>query len=313
MKKIKIIQWTMVAVAAILLIGLSACEGGQSGTLTGRVLDGFGNPLGGDGVVVTLEGNPVLNHPDQYGNFMIHAPTGTYTMLISFFNANAGLDYKLTETVKVVQGSRDLGSFTLLNQQNKEAWAAYKLKDFQKAKGLFELQAAQARTGQVYLPYIRYNEGEPGQNSALTQGVLSAENGLGWCYATGFHDLSSAKSHYLASLSGGYKNMDAMVGLAGIAAGDGDGQGALDYLNTVIDEPGLYDSSQLHDNIHEVDLIAVKSLAQYLLGNDKDSANTALSIVDQVDSAGNSASSELLALLNTLRPGGTHDPSADTW
>jgi hypothetical protein len=173
---------------------------------------------------------------------------------------------------------------------------------------LFETQAAQARSGQVILPYFRVIEGDPGQNTLLTQGVLSAENGLGWCYARGLHKVGDAKAHYLASLSNGYKNMDAMVGLAGLSLGEGNGQGALDYLNTVITEPGLYDSTQLHDNIREVDLIAAKSLAQFLLGLDKDSAATAVSIAGQVDSAGNSASSELLALLDTMRASATPGP-----
>ncbi len=287
----------------VLMIGLNACDGGGgSGTLMGRVVDGFGYPLGGDAVMVTLSGNPAIHRPDRWGNFIVRAPVGSYTMRISFSNPAAGFHYRLDEQVVVSKGSRQLGTFTLLNVQNMDAWTAYQMGDYQSAMNLFSEQATLARSGQVvWLPYMRYIEGEPEQNTLLTQGVLSAENGLGWTYARGFHNLTEGKLHFEQSLAGGYNNLDAMVGLAGIAVSEGEGEKALEYLEKVIVEPGLYDSSQIHDNIHEVDLIAMKSFVQFLLGQDGYSCDTAKSIEDDIAEQGNPASAELLAMLENFR------------
>jgi hypothetical protein len=301
------IRWILVVPALVLAVSLwlVSCSEGESGTLTGRVVDGFGFPLGGDAVMVILTNNPAINHPDRYGNFIIHAPVGTYEMQILFTNPAAGFKYELKADVDIVQGTRNLGEFTLLNVQNKEAWLAYREKNWQQAIALFNVQASMARSGQlVFLPYMRYMEGEPDQNTLLTQGVLSAENGLGWTYARGMHNIEEARIHYQASLSGGYNNLDAKVGLAGIALSDGEAQSALDYLKAVIDEPGLYDSTQVHDSIREVDLIASRSLAEFLLGYDRDSAETAQSIMDKIESEGSPASAELLAVLESFRPTG---------
>jgi hypothetical protein len=192
------------------------------------------------------------------------------------------------------------------------AWTAYRNKDWQSARALFEAQASQARSAQmVFLPYMRIMEGEPDQNTLLTQGVLSAENGLGWTYARGFHDIDEAKIHFQLSLSGGYNNLDAKVGLAGIALGEGSGQTALDDLTAVIDEPGLYDSSQIHDNIKEIDLIASRSLAEFLVGQDVTSADTARSILSRVTAEGSAASTELLNILDSFRPIGNSNSPPD--
>ncbi len=280
-----------------ILIGLTACGGGSSGTLMGRVVDGFGNPLGGEAVMVNLSGNPAIHRPDQYGNFIVRAPTGTYTMRISFSNPDAGFHYRLDSDVIVSKGSRNLGTFTLLNAQNMEAWESYQQSDYDDAISLFSRQAEQGRAGQVWLPYMRYIEGEEGQNTTLTQGVLSAENGLGWCFSRGKGNHQEGKVHYEQSLFGGYNNYDALVGLAGIAIGDGEPETALGYLNQVIEEPGYYDSSQIHDSITEVDLIAMKSFAEFMLGQDGYSKETAQSIADQIADEGNVGSKGLLNAL----------------
>jgi len=284
-----------------MLLGLVACEGGSSGTLMGRVVDGFGNPLGGEAVMVTLAGNPAVNYPDRWGNFIIHAPTGDYTMRISFANPAAGYRYRLDEQVAVIHGSRQLGTFTLLNVQNMVAWTEYQSGDYDSAIRVFTTQANDARSGQVWLPYMRYIEGEENQNTLLTQGVLSAENGLGWCFSRGKGNIQEGKVHFDQSLFGGYNNYDACVGLAGIALGNGDAQTALDLLDKVIAEPGYYDSSQIHDSVKEVDLIAAKSLAQFLLGEDIASKETADSIAGKVAGDGNTGSNDLLIMLAKFR------------
>lgn len=281
---------------------LTACGGGSSGTLMGRVVDGFGYPLGGDAVMIKLSDNPAIHRPDRWGNFIVHAPTGEYTMRISFSNPPAGFHYKLEEDVRVVKGSKQLGTFTLLNVQNMEAWAAYREHDWNRAIKLFGEQADLARSAQLaWLPYMRYVEGEPDENTLLTQGVLSAENGLGWCYARGVGDVDAGSVHYTASLSGGYNNYDAMVGLAGIALGKGDGETAVELLQKVIDEPGYYDSSQIHDYITEVDLVAARCLAEFLLGYDGISRDTAKSIEDRLINEANMGSLDLLEALDTFR------------
>jgi len=288
-----------IMILLILVTGLVSCTSGGSGTLMGRVVDGFGNPLGGDAVMVTLSNNPAVHRPDQYGNFIVHAPEGDYTMKISFANPAAGFNYYLEQPVVVAKGTRNLGTFTLLNVQNMEAWAEYRDSEYIAAIDLFSEQADRARSAQlVWLPYMRYTEGEPGQNTLLTQGVLSAENGLGWCYSRGLHNHTEGKIHFEASLSGGYNNYDAYVGLAGIALGEGDGTTALELLEKVIDEPGLYDSTQIHDNIKEVDLMAAKALAQFLLGQDGYSRQTADAIRTQVEENGNAGSRDLLNALD---------------
>jgi hypothetical protein len=285
-----------------ILLGLSACEGGSSGTLMGRVVDGFGYPLGGDAVMITLSDNPAFHRPDQHGNFIVRAPVGDYTMTISFSNPAAGFNYRLTEQVRVSKGSKQLGTFTLLNVQNMQGWESYRAGDYSSALAYFSEQANLARSGQiVWLPYMRYVEGDEGENTLLTQGVLSAENGLGWTYSRGFHNLHEGLVHYQQSLAGGYNNYDAKVGLTGIAIGDGDGQAAFDYVSEVIDEPGYYDSSQIHDDITEVDLIAIKSFAQFLLGQDGYSRETAQSIEGRIDTEANPATRDLLAALEQFR------------
>lgn len=306
------IRWIFALTVLVVPLWFVSCSEGTSGTLTGRVIDGFGYPLGGDAVMITLTDNPAINHPDRYGNFIIHAPTGAYEMQISFSNPDAGFRYQLKANVDIVRGTRNLGDFTLLNVQNKQAWIEYRNKNWQSAINLFNIQASQARSGQlVFLPYMRYMEGEPDQNTLLTQGVLSAENGLGWTYARGLHNIAEAKTHYQASLSGGYNNLDAKVGLSGIALSEGDSQTAMDYLKTVIDEPGLYDSTQIHDSIKEIDLIAARSLAEFLLGFDLDSADTARSIADRISKEGSPASVELLSVLESFRPTGSPQPPVD--
>jgi hypothetical protein len=91
------------------------------------------------------------------------------------------------------------------------------------------------------------------------------------------------------------------VGLAGIALGKGDGLGALELLQEVIDEPGYYDSSQIHDDISEVDLIAARAFAEFLLGYDTISEKTAMQIADEVESEGNTGSKDLLEVLELFR------------
>jgi len=290
---------TFIASLAVFILWVSGCTSGSSGTLTGRVVDGFGYPLGGEAVMISLSGNPAVTFPDRWGNFIVHAPVGDYTMRISFSNPAAGFNYKLEEQVRVVKGTRQLGTFTLLNVQNMDAWAAYREGDYQRAMDLFSEQASLARSGQlVFLPYMRYIEGEPEQNTLLTQGVLSAENGLGWTFARGFHNSTQGRIHYRQSLAGGFNNLDAKVGLAGIAFGEGDGQTALSLLDEVIDEPGLYDSSQIHDDINEVDLIVAKSFAQFLLGQDGYSMETLESVKDRVPAEGNTGSNDLLKVMD---------------
>lgn len=285
-----------------ILIGLSACSDGSSGTLMGRVVDGFGYPLGGEAVMVTLSDNPAIHRPDEHGNFIVRAPTGDYTMTISFSNPAAGFNYRLEEQVRVSKGSKQLGTFTLLNVQNMDGWEAYRAADYQSALEYFSEQATLARSGQVvWLPYMRYVEGEEGENTLLTQGVLSAENGLGWTLSRGFNNHREGWVHFQQSLAGGYNNYDAKVGLAGIAVGAGDAQMAYDFITEVIDEPGYYDSSQIHDNITEVDLIAVKSLAQLLLGQDGYSRETAQSIEDRIEDEASPATRDLLTALDQFR------------
>jgi len=286
----------------LVLLGLSACDGGSSGTLMGRVVDGFGYPLGGEAVMISLSDNPAFHRPDEHGNFIVRAPVGDYTMTISFSNPAAGFHYRLVEQVRVSKGSKQLGTYTLLNVQNMEGWESYRAGDYAGALDFFLEQADLARSGQlVWLPYMRYTEGEEGENTLLTQGVLSAENGLGWTLSRGFHNHQEGLIHYQQSLAGGYNNYDAKVGLAGIAIGAGDGQTALDFITEVIDEPGYYDSSQIHDNITEVDLIAIQSFAQFLLGQDGYSRETAQSIDGRIDTEANPATRDLLIALEQFR------------
>jgi len=179
-------RYIILAGLITIFVALSACSGGSSGALTGRVVDGFGNPLGGEAVMITLSGNPAFHRPDQWGNFIIQAPSGDYTMTISFSNPAAGFHYRLDQPVSISKGSRNLGTFTLLNIQNMDAWEQYRAEDYSGAMALFNEQASDARAGQLWLPYMRYIEGEEDQNTLLTQGVLSAENGRGWCYSRGF-------------------------------------------------------------------------------------------------------------------------------
>ncbi|HEX9746342.1 MAG TPA: hypothetical protein VGB30_13030 [bacterium] len=284
----------------IFAIGIS-CSSGGSGVITGRVLDGFGNPLGGDGVYVVLQGNPVQNHPDQWGNFIINAPTGSYTLIISFSNPAAGFNYRVTDDVVIGSGSRNLGSYTLLNVQNMDAWEAYNAKDWQGAISKFNEQASLARGGQVFLPYMRIIEGDVNENTLLTQGILSAENGLGWTYARGLGNFDEARSHFELSMSSGYNNYDAKVGLAGIALTDGDAETAVKYIQEVLDIPGIYDSSQTHDQIHDIDLMAARSLAEFLLGYDADSRSTAQTIADKLPELGNPGSATLIEVLENFR------------
>ncbi len=288
------------ALITITLLGLMSCGGGQSGTLMGRVVDGFGNPLGGEYVMVTLSGNPAVHRPDQYGNFIVRAPTGSYTMRISFSNPAAGFNFRLDENIDVVHGSKQLGTFTLLSVQNSAAWERYRAGDYSGAAQLFNEQANIARAGAVWLPYMRYIEGEEGQNTLLTQGVLSAENGLGWCLSRGSGNHQEGMIHFEQSLFGGYNNYDAFVGMAGVALGEGDPARALELLQQTIDEPGLYDSTQIHDNVKEVDLIACKALAQFMLGQDGYSRDTMASISDEVATDGNTGSVEILGILDTF-------------
>lgn len=289
-------------VLIISLMLIAGCHTGSSGAISGRVVDGFGNPLGGTGVTVTLSSKEAIHNPDRWGNFYIYAPVGDYVMTIAFSNPDAGLDFTQEENVRIINGNQDLGTFTLLNTQNFEAWKLYREGDYMGATALFNEQAELARSGQVLdLPWMRYTEGEPDQNTLLTQGVLSAKNGLGWCYTRGLGEMGPGKQNYLESLSAGYNNYDAMVGLAGIAVSEGDGQAALDYINQVINEPGYYDSSQIHDSISEVDLMMIKSLAEFMLFQDGDSIDTAESARDAVATEGNAGSKNLLEVLDSLR------------
>jgi len=286
----------------ISLMLLAGCHEGSSGAISGRVVDGFGNPLGGPGVTVTLSSKEAIHNPDRWGNFYIYAPVGDYVMTIAFSNPDAGLDFTLDEDIRVINGTQDLGTFTLLNTQNFEAWKSYRQGDYDSAISLFNEQADLARNGQALnLPWMRYTEGEPDQNSLLTQGVLSAKNGLGWCYTRGLGEMAIGKQNYIESMSAGYNNYDAMVGLAGIAISEGDAQAALDYINQVLNEPGFYDSSQIHDSINEVDLMMIKSLAEYMLFQDSDSIDTADSARNEVASQGNAGSKNLLEVLDALR------------
>jgi len=280
------------------ILSLTACEGGSTGALTGRVVDGFGNPLGGDAVLITLTDNPAYHRPDQWGNFIIQAPSGNYTMRISFSNPAAGFHYLLDQPVTIGTGSRNLGTFTLLNVQNMQAWEKYQADDFNGALALFNEQANDARAGQLWLPYMRYIEGEEDQNTLLTQGVLSAENGLGWCYSRGFGNHQEGRVHFEQSMFGGYNNYDAKVGLAGIEIGDGNAAKALGLLDEVIVEPGYYDSTQIHDNVTETDLIVTKALAQFLMGQDAYSKETLESIREKADDEGNPGSVGVINMLD---------------
>ena len=290
-----------IALAGLITItlALGACSEGSSGALVGRVVDGFGNPLGGPAVRITLSDNPVVNTPDQWGNFTIHAPVGDYTMLIVFSNPAGGFNYRLEEHVRISRGSKSIGTFTLFNVWNVQAWDAYRNHDWNIAIALFRYQAESARSGQV--AWLRSPEGDENENTLLTQGVLAGENGLGWCHARGLGDAGEGRMHFEAALSNGYNNYDAKVGLAGIALGKGDGLGALELLQEVIDEPGYYDSSQIHDDISEVDLIAARAFAEFLLGYDTISEKTAMQIADEVESEGNTGSKDLLEVLELFR------------
>lgn len=301
-------RYTALAILLTLLITVTACHKGTSGAINGRVIDGFGNPLGGPGVTVTLSGKGAVHHPDQWGNFYIYAPVGDYVLRIAFSNPDAGLDLTIEDEIRVVTGGRNLGTYTLLNVQNFDAWEFYRQGDYYSAIDKFNEQAALAHSGQlVNLPYMRWNEGEPNQNTLLTQGVLSAKNGLGWCYSRGLGDPLEGKINFLDSLAGGYNNYDAMVGLAAIAIGEGIAQGdeeikgVLDYLMPVIDEPGNYNSTQIHDAITEIDLIAVKSLAEFMLMRDNDSLETADSIRLLIATQGNPGTKNLMEVLDSFR------------
>lgn len=286
----------------IILLLVSGCHSGSSGSLKGRVVDGFGNPLGGPGVTVTLSGKAAVHHPDQWGNFQMYAPVGDYVMRIAFSSPAAGYDFTMEEDVRIISGSRDLGLYTMLSAQNMDAWAFYGMGDYETAIDLFNEQAVLSRSGQfIDLPWMRYSEGEPDQNTLLTQGVLSAENGLGWCYTRGLGNINEGKAHFSQSLAGGYNNYDAMVGLTGIAISEGDGESALDFITHVIEEPGYYNSAQIHDAISEVDLIMIKSLAEFMLSRDSDSMDTAESVRESVGTQGNAGSKNLLELLDSMR------------
>lgn len=300
--RIEKMKLTIPAVLIISLFLLAGCHTGSSGLLSGRVVDGFGNPLGGDAVTITLSGKEALHSPDRWGNFQLYAPVGDYVMRIAFTNPDAGLDFTMEENVRIITGEQKLGTFTLLSVQNFDAWESYRQEDYASAISLFNEQAELARSGQIVnLPWMRYSEGEPNENTLLTQGVLSAKNGLGWCYARGLGDTAQGKQNFTESLSGGYNNYDAMVGLAAIAVSEGDGQRALDLITQVIDEPGYYDTSQIHDSISEVDLMMLKSLAEFMLFDDSDSIDTAESVRNTVATQGNSGSKNLLEVLDSLR------------
>ncbi|MFH1675549.1 MAG: hypothetical protein ABIC40_00895 [bacterium] len=293
----------------ILLIGIvfaflliSSCGGGgSSGIIKGHVQDGFGNPLGGAAVKITLSDYSTVTCPDQWGNFESIAPVGEHTLTISFSNPKAGFKFELSDTIKVVKGTINLGSYTLRSTENMEAWAEYKLKHYDNAIAKFEEQALMARSGQIYLPFVHGAQGEPNENTLLTQGILAAENGLGWCYARGLTDIAAGEAHFLNAMGNGYTNYDALVGLAGVAIGKGQAQKAYDDLVKVIDLAGLYDSSQFHDNIREIDLIALKSLAEFMLNKDTMSIDTENSIKARIPTEGNKGSVELIAALDSLR------------
>ena len=284
------------------LLALTACGGGGgSGTLTGRVVDGFGNGLGGSAVRITLTGNPAVHNPDQWGNFIVHAPVGDYVMHVTFSNPEAGFNYRVDENVSVVKGTQNLGNFTLRSSLNEDAWSAYRDANYSQAILLFAEQALQARSGQlVFLPYYRVLEGELDENTLLTQGVLSAENGLGWCYTRGLGDVAIGGQHFNASLADGYNNLDSKVGLAGIAIGNGNAGEAFNLLTEVIDQPGMFDSSQVHDNIKEIDLQAAQAFAQFLMGQDGFSRDAVELIEEQVMNEGNAGSREIIILLNSF-------------
>ena len=281
---------------------LASCSGGgSSGIIKGHVRDSFGNPLGGKAVKITFSDYSTVICPDRWGNFESLVPVGEHTMTISFTNPEAGFKFVLTDIIKVGKGTVDLGDYTLSSAENTEAWKEYRLGNYDNAIANFEEQAGQARNGQIWPPFWHGAQSDPDENTLLTQGFLAAENGLGWCHARGFGDIMEGESHFLNTLSDNYTNYDALVGLAGIAVGKGQAQTAYDDLVKVINLPGLYDSSQFHDNIKEIDLIALKSLAEFMLSNDGASVATENSIIGRISAEGNEGSIELLAALDSLR------------
>jgi len=273
----------------VLVLFLSpGCGGGgsSSATVKGVLTDGFGSVINHSSAVLTLDGTGVVAYPNSIGAFSITSEPGSYVLRASFSDLNAGFLLSGSMNVTLTEGQPlDIGAFAITSKTLDSAWTSYRNGQYQKAESEFLTYLDQVRASQAHL------------------GVSSVYSGLGWTRGRGLNDPVLAAGDFQKAIDGWNGNLDAWVGMAAAELSSMKSSGTFRFnqsagaITSAIDIEGDYSSSPAHDQVSEVDLMAFRAFVNWLNGNTASAVSEAQSISSLVDTSGNAASADAIAIV----------------
>jgi len=277
-----------VLIATILLCPAVGCSGGGSsrGHVRGVLTDGFGAVINHPAAIIALLGTDEVTHPAADGSFTLGAEAGSYVLRGTFSDPDAAFRLSGSRDVVLSKGQTlDVGLFSISNSTLEAAWEQYRKGHYSLAEGSFISYLNETRSGQAHL------------------GASSALSGLGWTRGRGLDRPADAAGNFDDAIAGWNGNVDAWVGLAGceLSRMRSDGgfhfNDAVEAIGESIDAADEYSSAPTHDLISETDLMAFRSLVNFLNGNTLAARNEALNIRDRVAADGNGASADAIAIV----------------
>ncbi len=280
MKKITIIS--ILSICIVLMSLLGSCSGRGTETLIrGHIQHNYNGSIDNSKVVVTI--NNVRIYPYTAGTFFYRTDPGDYDIIAAYADPAKGISLNYIGYVSL--GERELLDLVmpLRDTGTASAWSLYNQGEYEDAISEFE---------------------------GLTTGASSCDafNGLGWATWVSERDYAEAKGYFEEALQKA-EHLESYAGLAGIelARVNDEGPGAfnraMENVCYAINGPGELATMPGHDDVNETDMLALKALMKYMLGNTQEAEYILDNHADEFASDINAHGSDILTVLENFMSG----------
>lgn len=280
MKKITIIS--ILSICIVLMSLLGSCSGRGTETLIrGHIQHNYNGSIDNSKVVVTI--NNVRIYPFTAGTFFYRTDPGDYDIIAAYVDIAKGISLNYIGHISL--GERELLDLMipLRDTGTVSAWSLYRQGEYEDAIAGF---------------------------AGLTSGASSCDafNGLGWATWLSERDYVVAKGYFEAAIEKA-EHLESYAGLAGIelARVNDEGPGAfnraMENVCYAINGPGELVTMPGHDDVNEADMLALKALMSYMLGDTQEAEYILENHADELESEVNAHGSGILTVLENFMSG----------
>lgn len=281
MKKIMMILVILICLTVTALLGSCSSGRGSEALIRGLVQHNYNGSIDNSKVVVMV--GDVRIYPYSAGTFFYRTEPGEYTITAAYTDTAKGIS--LNYIGHIFLGERELLDLIipLRDTGTRDAWTLYRQGDYEGAIDEFQSQVS-----------------GPSRNDAY--------NGLGWATWVYERDYDKAKG-YLNVAIDNFENLEAYAALAGIelARVNDEGPGAfnraMQNVCRAINGPGVLATKPGHDDVSEGDMLALKALMIFMLGDTQGTEFILANHADELENDTNQHGKDILTVLENFMGG----------